>query len=53
MAITMIPLTDDEIELAILAVEAFRKHHLDDYDDETRPQIASELNKLSRKLRDA
>ena len=46
-------LTDEEIELAILAVEAYAKEHIADYDGDDRPTIAAELDTLATKLRHA
>lgn len=48
-----VKLSDDELDLAILALDYFRREHLADYDEEDRAQIAKELAALTRKLRDA
>ena len=46
-------LNEDEMELAILALEFFRRHHLGEYDEEDRRRIAKEAADLERKLRRA
>lgn len=46
-------LTEDEAELAILALEEFKRHSLGEYDSESRAEIAEQLRSAIAKLRDA
>jgi hypothetical protein len=50
---TRISLTDDEAELAILALETFKREHASDYHEEDRPAILRDLSSTVRKLREA
>lgn len=50
---TTVRLTDDEIDLLLLACNDFRKHTLPQYDEEDRRKISEELRMLQRKLRQA
>lgn len=45
--------TEEEAELVILALDWFKRTKLDEYDDESRVLVRSELNIATAKLRDA
>lgn len=46
-------LTEAEAEQTILALEYFRRFHLDEYDAESRAEILSTVRSAEKKLRDA
>lgn len=45
--------TEDEAELVILALDDFRRHGLQDYDDKMQPEISAQLKSAATKVRDA
>ena len=45
--------TEDEAELTILALDYFRRHHLQEYDEESREEIAQQVREALQKLRNA
>lgn len=45
--------TEDEAELVILALDDFRRHGLQDYDDDMRSEISAQLKSAATKVRDA
>ena len=52
-ATVRVTFTEDEAEIAILAIETYMREHSGDYADETRTEIRRDCRSAAAKLRDA
>lgn len=53
MSAVRVTFTEDEAEIAILALETYMREHSGDYDDESRTEIRRDCRSAMSKLRDA